>query len=142
MKTENEQNHAIENARAHVEGITEIMALIDKAGAESCHVEYEGSEYDYDGLCERAQEDALAVSVRGPWHTPGEYDNKPSEYLVLLSCGGPACRITGDLNQYGQPDSARVEWQDWGTPWTEYRDTTTEQDDAVVAFVRLFYFGE
>ena len=49
-------------------------------------------------------------------------------------------RIVGDLNR-GQPDRPRVQYQDWGTPWTEYLPTR-EQRDALQTYCECFYFGE
>src|ERR1700747_1090864 len=60
-----------------------------------------------------ASEDALEVSVRGDWHTPGDADNsKPTEYYILLGTGGPATRITGKLDEWCQPEKAVFEYQD------------------------------
>ncbi len=133
--------HAIENAKAHVDGIVELLEAIEKAEETQEKVMFDGYEYDADGLRDRALESALEVSVRSDWHTPGS-DSVSGEYLILLSTGGPALRITGYLNEHKEPETARVEWQDWGEPWTEYSDTTPEQDDDVLSFARLFYFGE
>lgn len=85
---------------------------------------------------ERIQEDALSVEVRTGWHTPGE-NGKPDEYMILLSTGGPASRIVGDLNEWGGPTTARLEVQDWFKPWTFVSDS-----DEVLAYADCFYFGE
>ena len=82
----------------------------------------------------------LEVEVRSDWHNPGEKES-PGEYYILLSTGGPATRITGDLDEHGSPSSARIECQDWFTPWT-YVSTSTEEDEALVKFAQHFYFGE
>lgn len=86
----------------------------------------------------RIQEDALSVEVREGWHTldtKGELD----EYIVLLGTGGPAIRIWGRLGRYNEPESAELQVQDWGTPWTEYRGA---DQDTLLAYVSCFYFGE
>lgn len=97
------------------------------------------------------QEDPLEVTVRSGWHAPGQ-DSDPEEYCILLSTGGPASRIIGELDQFGNPETARLEVQDWGTPWTDVaRDamasaSTLEEWQAIqptlLAYAREFYFGE
>lgn len=109
-----------------------------KKGADSDSPE---SWHDEDAAHERIQEDALSVEVRSDWHTPGDKDASASEYLILITTGGLAARITGDLDGYGQPSSARFEYQDWGKPWT-LADTSSEDDDVMLEYARHFYFGE
>ena len=88
-------------------------------------------------------EDVLSVEVRSGWYQPGSTDGteKPEQFTILLCTGGPAVRIIGDLDQYGQPESARIEHQDWGTPWTEYR-INAEDEEVLLTYCRQFYFGE
>lgn len=89
---------------------------------------------------QRIQEDALSVEVRTGWHMPGDTEaSKPEEYTILLSTGGPATRIIGELDQYGEPKTARLEAQDWFTPWTEYRES---DESVLLEYARCFYFGE
>ena len=97
---------------------------------------------------QRIEEDALSVQVRSGWYSPGARgsDTKPAEYEILLCTGGPACRIVGDLSEYGEPETARLEVQDWFCPWTEIRPLVAKDDyDAepiMLAYARCFYFGE
>lgn len=85
------------------------------------------------------QEMPLSVLVRSDWQIPGS-SLEASEYEILLSTGGPAGRITGDLDQ-ATPMSARLEYQDWWTPWTEYLQPGI--GSALVTFAQqLFFFGE
>jgi hypothetical protein len=104
---------------------------------------------------ERAiHDDALTVEVRGPWVPVDKYHpqsndlDTPAEYRILLSTGGPAVQIVGELNEYGEPVTAVMQVQDWFTPWTDYvpridgkpdRDAT---QDIMLAYARCFYFGE
>jgi hypothetical protein len=84
-------------------------------------------------------EDPLSVRVRGGWYNVGESpDASPEEFEILLSTGGPATRIIGDL-ECGQPRNVRLQVQDWGTPWTDYRDA---DDDVLTAYASAFYFGD
>ena len=99
-------------------------------------------------------EDALSVQVRSEWYQPGasKEDTSPAEYEILLCTGGPACRIIGSLDQYGQPDSARMEVQDWFAPWTEIRplldsrappaSANYNSEPVLLDYARCFYFGE
>lgn len=65
------------------------------------------------------QEDPLSVEVRSDWTTPGE-EMQAGEFCILLTAGGPAVRIRGELDQYGEPCRAWLEVQDWFEPWTQY----------------------
>lgn len=97
-------------------------------------------------------DDPLEVSVRSGWYAPGRGPEAPAEYRILLSTGGPASRIVGELGEHGEPVSARLEVQDWGTPWTDAaRDamasaSTLEEWQAIqptlLSYAREFYFGE
>jgi hypothetical protein len=103
--------------------------------------------HDPDEAEQRIHEDPLSVQVRGPWYPSGELDmNKdPVEYEILLCTGGPAVRMCGTLDQYSQPDKPRLEYQGWGTPWTEYRHPAAELTryrETLLAYARQFYFGE
>jgi hypothetical protein len=88
-------------------------------------------------------EGALEVQVRGDWHTPGDKDSsKPTEYYILLGTGGPADRIRGKLNQYGEAETAEYEFQDWYKPWTAADDLSTEEEATLLEYAHQFYFGE
>lgn len=131
MKTTQENDRAKQQAKSQIESIVEMVKALDT-----------GSDRHREEAQEAIQEDALSVEVRSDWHAPGDGDNKPTEYKILLCTGGPACKIIGELSQYGEPETARVEYQDWGTPWTEYRETTSEEDEAILTYAQQFYFGE
>lgn len=95
---------------------------------------------DADAVRERIQEGPLSVEVRSGWYAPGG-DNTPEEFCILLSTGGPALRLVGDLDEHGEPTRAYLQHQDWGTPWTDYY--AGEGSGAVLlTYARQFYFGE
>lgn len=124
--------HAKENARAHLDGILSLWK--DYTGAETPG--------DSDEAAMDAESSVLEVCVRSGWHHPGSDEGtEPSEYYLLLTTGGPALRVIGELDEAGEASTARLEYQDWGTPWTEYR-LTEEESEAVQGFARIFYFGE
>jgi uncharacterized protein YukE len=117
-------------------------------------IEEYGAEYEEltaaAGECEsredaetQIQEDALSVEVRSGWVSPGHPDFEPEEFVILLSTGGPAVRIRGELSG-GQPSRAWLEVQDWFKPWTEYTGSYGETPvrDILLAYASQFYFGE
>lgn len=86
---------------------------------------------------ERIQEYPLSVEVRSDWCSPGE-ELTPGEFCILLCTGGPAVRIMGELDEHREPCRAWIEYQDWGTPWTQYFGA---DQGTLVDFCRRFYFG-
>ncbi len=86
-------------------------------------------------------EDALSVEVRSGWYSPGDRDadTKPEDFLILLSTGGPAVRIRGELDGHGEPCRAWLEVQDWFKPWTQYFDAGQA---TLLTYCRCFFFGE
>lgn len=111
------------------EDADELADLIEAAG--DCE--------SADDARERIEQDALSVEVRSGWQSQGE-TLEPAEFCILLCTGGPAVRIVGDLDR-GEPSRPRIEYQDWGTPWTEYFPPR-EQRDALESYCQCFYFGE
>ena len=89
-------------------------------------------------IMDQIMEMPLSVSVRSGWQQPGVNDQPPEEYELLMGTGGPAVRIYGRLDQYGQPRSAELQGQDWFTPWER---TTVDQDEEVLLkFAGYFYY--
>jgi hypothetical protein len=80
----------------------------------------------------------LSLQVRSGWTDLGE-TLRPEEFEILLSTGGPAVRIVGDLDQNGEPTSARLEAQDWFTRWFEV--FAPHVHTTALEFARQFYFG-
>lgn len=106
----------------------ELTAL--KALAGDCNSEDEARE--------RIQEDALSIEVRSGW-TPLGDTLTADEFMILLSTGGPATRIVGEIDEYGEPRRAWLEVQDWFQPWTRYFNA---EQDVLLAYAQCFYFGE
>ena len=129
-----EKERAKDQARATLASIVEmVQAFRDAAKAEDWDA--------YDEAREAIENDPLSVEVRSDWHTPGADEDGPTEYRILLSWGGPAAQITGELDK-GQPTSAKLQYQDWFTAWTDYRETSEEEDAALLDYAQVFYFGE
>ena len=91
------------------------------------------------------EEDALSVEVRNAWHLVGD-SSEDCEYRILLCTGGPAVQIVGDLDEYCQPTTARMQVQDWFQPWTDFRPLVAQNDydsePTLLDYARVFYFGE
>lgn len=154
-------NSSESQARAQRDSIVAMVANLEPALCEVCdqwhrptegkdecdavedHERHDSQTEAEDAARETIEQDALSVEVRSDWHAPSSDPSTSTdgEYRILLCTGGPAVRLIGELEN-GQPTSVRLEYQDWGTPWTEFRDTSTEDDDALLAYAQQFYFGE
>lgn len=88
---------------------------------------------DSDDVATELHNYPLSIDVRSGW-TPVGGQLEAAEYSILLTTGGPAARIWGELDDDGTPTSARMEAQDWGTPWT---DVYTDYDDALLEFAQF-----
>ena len=109
----------------------------DEAG-ELANLETEAGDCeDQDDAEQRITDDPLSLQFRSGWYSQGDTPTT-EEFELLLSTGGPATRIIGRIED-GEPVSARLQAQDWGTPWTEYLDA---DQDVLLSYCRRFYFGE
>lgn len=157
-----EKDHARDQAQAQFDSIKAMVERLEHCrdcDGEDCELTdeqiYNGLNMFYDGkpatdedrkdyhdedrAREMIEEDPLSIEVRSGWHTPGE-GNENDEYMILLCTGGPAVRIIGDLNR-GQPETAKLQYQDWGTPWTEFM-LKHDKYETLLAYAQQFYFGD
>lgn len=160
-----ETNHAKENAAGWVQSIAEMVAALecdydrltelrDTRDAEEAmddadkeelatleaDCKIDGEEMaDAEAARERIQESPLSVQVRSDWRDVGDDHGDPTEFCILLSTGGPALRIMGELGEHNQPDRAWLEYRDWGTGWTQYFEV---EQATLLSFASCFYFGE
>lgn len=129
-------DHARQNTASWSETIAEMIRALEDARD------------GYDNSAEDAiQEAPLTVEVRSGWYNPYDSGPEAGEYQILLPTGGPALRITGRLGGYARPETADLEYQDWGTPWTRYHpaygDPLFDSHNAdILTFAQQFYFGE
>jgi len=128
--TKQEDKRAEQQARSKLESIVEMVADLDSTDDEA-----------RDEALERILEHPLSVQVRSGWCN-SKQDMEPEEFSILLCTGGPAVRIYGELGQYNEPDRARLEYQDWFTPWEPLYDITEEESEALLRYCQQFYFGE
>ena len=141
-------NDAREQAKAQLEGIREMLARLkhaincDASEPDECELCKDENEpdtqleieitrqytfdelHDEDSARDAIREDALEVQVRSGWTNPSE-TLEPAEFNILLCTGGPAVRIMGELDNYGNPERAWLEYKDWGTPWVELIESDT-----------------
>lgn len=141
-------NHAVSNARAWLDTIREAYRIHKKIAEGPCDrdtpIDFEGVPIgSLEDLQQWAAASALSVEVRDAWRTLGEKaeDDGAVEFKILLTTGGPALRIVGDLGRGNSPENARLEYQDWGTPWTSF-PTKCQDDDALQWFCEQFYLGD
>ena|SRR5688572_18406743 len=133
MSTKTE-NHAEQQAKAQTDSIVDMIRALNKALEDR---DNNAEETARDAI----QEDPLSIQIRDGWRTPGG-ESTPEEFEILLCTGGPAVRIVGDLDSHCEPSRPRLQYQDWGTSWTEYHDISKEQREALLAYCQQFYFGE
>lgn len=128
-------DHAKDNARAWLAEIHTMVAALNAAEAEADDTDA------IDRARQTIDESILSILVCDGWRHPGDTaQGGPAQYELLLTTGGPALRIRGEV-EGGEPTSARLQYQDWGTPWTDL-DLTADEYADVSAFAQNFYFGD
>lgn len=132
-----ELERARSQARAQFDSIREMVEDYQAAIEDNNDEKREEAE-------RRIHEDALSVQVRSDWYSPGSPDDsEPAEYEILLCTGGPACRIIGQLGSWREPETAEIQYQDWFTPWTDWRgeDVPDDVQEILLEYARCHYFG-
>jgi len=99
------------------------------------------NELDAEKIRDQLHELPSSVQVRSGWTDLVSQKFTPEEFKIELSGGGPATRIIGELDSYGEVWAVKAQHQNWGIPWTDL-ELSKEQARAVTWFARLFYFGE
>lgn len=127
-------DHARGQARAQLENITALTATWVQADNDD----------DIAQALEAIYETPLSVEIRDTnWYNPGNGPVTfiPVEFRICLCTGGPAVQIIGAVDIHGNPTVTALQYQDWGTPWTEYFVEPQEYDD-LQSFAQHFYFGD
>ena len=129
--TTTKTNHALNNAIGHIQNMVKDFKKDQQL--------QESNDYNQqDELRESVLNSALSIQFRSGWET--HFENfKAKEFEILLSWGGPALRVIGEITDYG-PVNPKLQFQDWGTPWTDF-EITEDQQDALNWFCNCFYFG-
>jgi len=108
--------------------------------------EFRPSDYDFDQDSEDAineiMDGPLEITYRTGWLNHSEVcdgidKGNIEECCILLCTGGPAVRILCDVSE-GTLSRPRVQYQDWGTPWTELLSLTDEQRAALNTYISSF----
>ena len=134
-------DHGKSEARAQLASILEMVAVLDRLRQISAGISPTRFDTNEEEARTAIEQDPLSVLVRSDFHDVGIDTWNGGEAEILLSTGGPACRIIVQLDEHHEPESVRMEYQDRGTPWTEYRLTTQEHDSAL-EYSRCFFYGE
>ena len=140
MNSIHNDERAETQARAQLASIEDLVKCLEHA--EECNDRGCGADcpHEPDEAREGILNDPLCLEVRGAWHTPAAFDAcAPYEYKILLCWGGPAVQIIGTLDAYNQPDSARLQYQDWFTEWTDY-PLTHGAEETLIKYAREFSF--
>jgi hypothetical protein len=141
---ETELTHAEQNAKGWFALIEEMVNAHSEAVETDEMTEEEAMEKAHNTILESV----LEVTVRSGWYTPNEQrfagSPEPQEYCILLSTGGPALRIVGKLDRWMGPETAQLEYQDWGIKWQEsdISKRSAKNEAKLVEFANFFYFGE
>ena len=138
MQKTKEKNHALQNAIGHIESIVEDYENFNYI--ESLNVTCDEDYKKQEEIKESILNSALSVEFRSGW-TSNPNELEIQEFKILLTWGGPALRVIGELNQYKEPENVKMQYQDWGTCWTDF-EITENQQEALNWFCNCFYFGE
>jgi hypothetical protein len=150
------EDRAKAQARLQFEAIAEMVKRLHHAKGEcgydtgACQEGADGGDtwkdaaeyHDWEKAREAIDEDPLSIEVRTGWFNPcQEAQGELAEYHILLCWGGPAVRIIGELGRGSTPETARLEYQDWFTPWEAY-PLSPDQEEILLDYARDFYYGE
>jgi len=123
------QTDAQKQGRAQLESIVGMMTALSL-----------GKQWDGQDAETAIEDSPLCIEVRQGWHIPGG-DSADTEYCITLCTGGPAVRVIGDLD-HGDPTTAILQCQDWGTPWTRVSGITDDETVVLLAYARQLYYGD
>lgn len=140
IRVNEETVRAAQQAGAQLVSIEELVACLEHA--ENCADPSCGADcpHEVDQAREAILGNPLEVQVRGEWHSPGALDAcAPYEYKILLCWGGPAVQIIGTLDARNQPDTARLQYQDWFIEWIDLPLTVAEEE-TLVKYAQQFPF--
>tara|TARA_R110002073_G_scaffold252650_1_gene415279 strand:- start:538 stop:966 length:429 start_codon:yes stop_codon:yes gene_type:complete len=128
------QRNAYSSATARLSHIMDLHAS---------YLEYEEDD-DLERIEDEVREMPLSVEVRSDWYSQlTTAIPTPSEFRILLSTGGPAVQIVGEISHHGEPECIKIQYQDWFLPWKAlpiFDDNRVAK--ALDWFCSRFYFGE
>lgn len=128
IMTTTEENRAQSQAEAQLDSIRRLVSELDEENGEDTR--------------RRIHEHPLNVQVRtNRFHDPQVEGIDPDEYMILLCTGGPAVRIVGELNEYNEPVSAEIQFQDWFEEWADLGISGADEE-TVIRYALQFWYGE
>ena len=134
------ENHALNNAIGHLKSMVENFEEISYLN--SLNPTTEEQENRIEEITQEVLNSALSLEFRSGWYS-SLYDRvrigEPEEFKILLTWGGPALRVIGEIEE-NYAVNPKLQFQDWGTPWTDL-EITEDQQDALNWFCNCFYFG-
>lgn len=136
MEDKDWATYSEELCKSRVQHIARLTDLANQLAGKDHHQEA------FEAIEQQIQEMPLSVQVRSEWYTPGQENVIPSEFEILLSTGGPATRIVGELDAWGQATNCRVQARDWWQPWTNGYTPTSWEQERLVSFCNSFYFAD
>lgn len=80
----------------------------------------------------------LSIEIRSGWTLPGQ-KMEPAEFKILLCWGGPSVQIIGELDQFQRPIAARLQFQDWFEPWSDWREADEQK---LIEFCDYFLYDD
>lgn len=119
-------SRSAEQAQAQLDEIQRLSDLLD-------------ADPDDDELQDELRGLALSQEVRSCWQAVGE-ELEAGMYRLVLCTGGPHVEVKGSLDPAGDPDSASLWHQDWGTPSEEVNLSGPERE-MLLWFAQSFYWG-
>lgn len=139
-----EEQKLQEIARGAIDAICELVDELEKHDPNSVMEDVRNKRDEAESAIHA---DPLCVEVRSGWFNPAQAQERGAvqaeEFRILLSTGGPATCIMGELDEFKRPIDPRIYAQDWGTPWTQFRlNMTGEKYRKLKEYCDLFYFGE
>jgi hypothetical protein len=114
--------------------IKELVEALNNANADGDHQAVDDA---HDAIYSHP----LSVEVRSGWCSTNAQLER-SEYRILISWGGPAVQITGQLNDHNEPASAVLQSQDWFLGWRDWVASDESADAVLMTYAQAFYFGE
>lgn len=93
---------------------------------------------DWDEVKSAIEELPLCVESRNGWTSFGDTPTL-EEFRITICTGGPHVEIRGEFDPREQPYRAWLQYQDWGTPMTQY---FAIEQSTLLDFCSNFYWGE
>ena len=140
-QTKQDENHALNNAKGHIESIVEDYEKVSYL--ESLNPTTQEQELIIEETTQSILDSALSIEFRSGWYS-SLYDRvrlgEPAEFKILLTWGGPALRIIGEIENY-YAVNPKLQYQNWFEPWIDL-EITESQEKALNWFCNKFYFGD